>query len=74
MSTMPTDSATRAAINAHHAPLIAAAERNLAASVADFEAGYGEDYPGAIDALRVAVTDANLARLFDIADRGLGAV
>lgn len=57
-----------AAINAHHNALIATASARLASAVEDFNAGYGEDYPGAIEDLRRGVTDAREARAFALAD------
>ena len=57
----------RARINALHAPSIEAAEARLATAEAEFQAGYGEDYPGAIEDARRAVLEARTRRSYDLA-------
>jgi len=58
----------RATITAHYTPAIEAAETRLADAIEEFNAGYGEDYPGAIEDLRRSVADAREARAFALAN------
>jgi len=58
----------RATITARHAPAIEAAEARLAAAIEEFNAGYGEDYPGAIEDARRAASEARSALSFALAD------
>ena len=58
----------RATITAHYTPAIEAAETRLADAIEEFNAGYGEDYPGAIEDARRAVRDARLTLLYALAD------